>query len=230
MNMKLWKAITIVISIVPLILISTTASSAVVSKLDGIEDIYHQTISGNVTSLEFDQERPDIDIMKVSYYITEDSKVKVMMVINGFIKDSNDISYVLWYNTTNASYWVNYSNGTNNGWMTSLDNGEQFTEIENVDVSSHILTVAYGLYDNNTKAVELWGYACEKYINGSNMEKWIDYVPDRFSPYSKEKNGDNKTLDNDGDDALGTPGFETITVLIAVAITLIILGKTSKKK
>ncbi|MCD4665279.1 MAG: hypothetical protein K8R68_08400, partial [Bacteroidales bacterium] len=166
------KTIAIITIIVLLTLISTTASSAVVTKIDEIEDITHQIISGNVTSLEFDQERPDIDIVKVSYFITDENKVKIMMTVNGFINDSNDIFYVMWYNTTNASYWMNYSNGINNGWMEPLDNGEQFTEIENVDVSSHTIIATYDLYDNNTKAVELWGYACEKkYLNGSNGEK-----------------------------------------------------------
>jgi hypothetical protein len=176
-------------------------------------------ISEDKTTLEFNQKRPNIDIFKISYFSTDENKVQLFIAIDGFIQESDDTKYVMWYNTTNASYCIKYANGTNTGWAMALDTGEKFAEVENVSVDSHTIIATYDLYGTNATAVELWGYAAEDYFNGTTQHMWVDYVPDEFCPYNET--GEN----NNGDDETTTSGFETIAVILALTVVFIILRR-----
>ena len=75
---------------------------------------------------------------------------------------------------------------------------------------------------------------------GSNMEideeigeRWFDYAPNTYSPYYSEDDDDDVEPDEDddtsgdsnGDKGEGTPGFEAIAVIVALAIAFIILRR-----
>jgi len=232
----------ILIQIIIAITLSSSVYSQAISEIDGFNDVYNQIISNNQTITIDNQQRPDLDVYKVLSYVKEDARiVDVSIAVKGSIKDEESIHYVVWYNTTNASYYLNYSNGKNNGWAIDLDTNEKYYQINPLQITDHIITATYDLIDDNPIFVELWGYSFESEINESETNFWFDYVPNTRTPSNinvtdmeddGEVNGDNnQTTTDDTDtnnDKTSTPGFEIFLIFIATVSTIILLYRKNK--
>ena len=226
------------IQLILAIIFSTSVYSVAISEIDVFNDVYYQVITDNQTITKDHQIRPEIDIFKVLYYVNEDANtVDVSVAVNGSIQDKESIHYIVWYNTTNESYCLNYSNGKNTGWATDLDTNENFYEINPLQITKHTITTIYNLIDENSKAIDLWGYTFESKINESETHLWFDYVPNHHSPpniihaFNQEyDNSDNNQTTSDESETYGdttsTPGFEIFLVIIAI----IIIIATKRKK
>jgi hypothetical protein len=205
---------------------STTVLSTVISKIDETDDIYHETIRNNKSTLTENQQRPHIDIYKISYLVTDDNKVQLTIVIQGFIRHLPNVTYTMWYNTTNTSYSLQYTNGMNTGYAIVKETGEKFTEVENVSVDAHTITVTYNQYGNETAPLEFWGYTMENYEEGTTRHIWADYVPEKYSPYGNmtddEQNGINE-------DASSTPSFGIVGVIFALSVVVLVLISRKRK-
>jgi hypothetical protein len=211
MNAK--KGMIILLTLVMLLVSLPGTYSAAVSKIDGFNDVYYQVEKGNQTKTYANQVRPDVDIYKVLYIVNkDDGEVQVSIALNGSIVNSDSIHYVAWYNTTNASYYLHYTNGVNIGWATDLGSMhlEKYSEIEPLQTTNHTIMVTYGIIGSNTTTVDLWGYASEKSIDGSETHLWIDYVPNSRASFQIEP--DNGSTGDNGDAT--TPGFEAYIVFI----------------
>lgn len=212
MNAK--KGIILLLSLVMLLVSLPGTGSTGVSETDGFNDVYYQVEKGNQTKTYANQVRPDVDIYKVIYIVNkDDGKVQVSIALNGSIVNSDSIHYVVWYNTTNASYYLHYINGVNIGWATDLGSMqlEEYSEVEPPETTNHTIMVTYSIIGSNTTAVDLWGYASEKSIDGSETHLWIDYVPNSRASFQIEQGNGSTTGDN-GDAT--TPGFEVYIVFI----------------
>lgn len=212
MNAK--KGMIILLSLAMLLVSLPGIDSAAVSKVDGFNDVYYQVEQGNQTKTYANQVRPDVDIYKVLYIASkDDGEVQVSIALNGSIVNSDSIHYVVWYNTTNASYCLHYVNGVNIGWATDLGSMqlEKYSEIEPSQTTNHTIVVTYGIIGSNTTAVDLWGYTSERSIDGSETHLWMDYVPNSRASFQIEP--DNGSTTGDNGDAT-TPGFEACIVFI----------------
>ena len=105
-----------------------------------------------------------------------------------------------------------------------------FTSEQNITVSGDTVSVVLDVLGDTSK-VELWGYAVEytTTVGAETNEWWGDWAPNEKFPHYGETGGTDDTDDTDdpdgSDSKTGTPGFELVVVLAAVAVALIILRK-----
>jgi hypothetical protein len=222
MRFKKMCVLLMVIMLQLLAIISVSQATISIRDDGGLDDVYHMTVTDNKTIVESSSERPEIDIYKISYRFTEENAIKLSVSINGFINTTRNIKYVLWYNTTNASYLVNFSKGINNGYVKALDTGELYSEIENITISvdKHTLTATYGIYgiDRSVDDGEFWGLISESYFEGDTQHIWMDYTHESHFPY--EEFIVNTSTNDNGDDKVSTPGFETIVFLTVIILAI----------
>jgi hypothetical protein len=122
-------------------------------------------------------------------------------------------------------------------------------------ISSDGKTVSYTFTGLDTSTdYEPWGYVMEyvDYTGTTDSEAWLDYAPGTYAPWytagdddtgddDDDDTGDDDTGDDDDvtgdddddvtgddddeDDDKGIPGFETITIISAIGIALILLRR-----
>ncbi len=215
------------------ILLGSSFTVAATSISDGTGDVWHYSKLGTVWSWGGNVgNKPNIDIKEISYEIN-DGKITLKMEVTGSIQTSDKIGYWLWYNSTDATYWLSYANGTGTGFGMKKS-GLNFTSADNVSVSGDTLSVVLDAL-GDTSNVELWGWAWE-YTNSLDFttnEWWGDWVPNSKFPFTPGTDGTDGTDGTNGTDGnqngnqsgSGTPGFELVFVIAAVAVALILLRK-----
>lgn len=216
---------------------------------DSTGDVWHYTYSGTSWTWErYTGEKPNIDITDISY-TTSGGKTTVTLTVAGNIVDSPNIYYYIYLVSDSLSSFAYYSNGieymldpvsvgTNTG---SKAGSNSWSVTFNVDASSG----SYSVY----------GYALEySDINqATNGEYWGDWAPDNYFPAydqyygnttgntGNEGTGGNETGENTTGGETGggstsdetggatpkggTPGFELIFAVFAIAMALIFLKR-----
>jgi len=216
-----------------LVLLGSCFTAAATSISDGTSDIWHwtQTTSGATWSWQGNVgNKPNIDITEVSY-VVNDNKITLSLKVSGTIQTSEKVVYWVWYNSTDATYWLSYSNGTGSGFGMS-SSGMNFTSVENVTISGNTMSVVLDALGDTSK-VDLWGYAAEYTTVGDvTSEWWGDWVPNEKFTQDPGSDGTDDTDDTDGssdDDGsgskTGTPGFELVVVLAAVVVGFLLFRK-----
>jgi hypothetical protein len=224
-----------------LILLGSCFTAAATSIDDGTGDVWHYSYSGTVWSWGGNVgNKPNIDIKEISYEVN-DGKITLKMEVTGSIQTSDKIGYWVWYNSTDATYWLSYANGTGSGL--GMKNGEinytsnfssYMTSSDNVTISGDTLSVVLDVL-GDTSNVELWGWAWE-YTNSLDLttnenEWWGDWAPNSKLPFTPGSGGNTDGNNTDGNNNDGnttgtkTPGFEVIPVIAAVAIAAILLRR-----
>ncbi len=184
--MKTWKKSTIVlVSIATLLLSAIPASAAVVTDVTG--DVHHWVVSGGVGSWETATvEKQNIDITEVSYTVNNNN-ITLTLKVAGVIQDSPNIVYVVYYNSTEAHYWMMYTNGSGGGIGAAIEGDIVYPGI--VTNSSNTINGEFQLIGSDTSNVALWGYAAEYTdLNDKSQEWWVDYTPDSY--FHGESNGE----------------------------------------
>lgn len=175
--------------------------------------------------------KPNIDITEISYTVNN-NKLTLSLKVSGTIQTSEKVVYMVYFNSTDTSYWLEYSNGTGGGWGIKKT-GMNFTSAENVTISGNTLSIVLDALGDTSK-VDLWGYAFEYTLVGDQTtnEWWGDWAPNTKIPFSTTQDGNtgNDTGDNTGNNTggnagKGTPGFEVLPVIAAVAIAAILLRR-----
>ena len=222
--MRIWKGIIFLfIGLVALLLSTITASSLTVT--DDIDDVY-SSVSETFGS------KPNVDITTMTYELSGDS-VTLTMTVKGNIVDSGYITYTIWTNSTLLSgYTAQYNNGT--GFV--LKDMGDMVDSDFLVSQGNTIIVTFTLSDS-TEVETLVGYAMES--SEGYVDAWADYAPSSFSPWYSEDDddepiddddepiddGDDTAGDGDGDKGGGTPGFEAVAVIVALAIIFIILRR-----
>jgi hypothetical protein len=229
--MKGWKRNILLFTGLSILVISAVNVSAV-TLTDGINDVYAGTSETFVS-------RPNIDIITVTYELSEDT-VTFSMTVNGNIVDSEYILYTIWTNRNLTSgYTAQYQNG--NGYVMK---DMAFLDSE-VSISQGNTIIFTFTQPDSIKIVEFVGSAMESHEDYS--QGWIDYAPDDYLWDSEDEdepdvddededttgddediilqNGDDIGGDGNGDKGDGAPGFEAIVVAVALAIVFIILRR-----
>jgi len=232
--MKLRKSyIIIIVGIVLLTFLSVN----VVAIDDATGDIWHYQAEETSTLpyewIQYGEEKPNIDIIDLSYIITG-SEVTLTMTVNGMMEYSLVTTYKMYLECNEGTYEVHYANG-NAGWYANAGSDENFDFVTApvTNVSNNTYTSTFQIANPDIEYA-LWGYAKE-FASPGSTEKWADYASDAYAPWyeedSTDETGEDDTIDNTGDDepesdtSTGTPGFETILVILALGIALIILRR-----
>ncbi len=236
--MKLWKNSILFVSVAVMLLSSMTVS-ADKTENDPTGDVAHwagSTTGWGWTDINI-ADRPNIDIKELRQNVFGDSMV-IELEVYGSIQDSEKFFYWIVFNSSDAYYWVSWTNGAGGGIGMTLGDVTQMSQPV-VTKEGGTITATFDIVGEDTTTEEFWGYAWEYTTLGDviTSEWWGDWVPNDYTPFDEEDvidEGDDGTGDEtDGEDdeddqqnpPAGTPGFEAIAVLAAVGIALIILRR-----
>ena len=219
--MKLWKSSMLIVGISVLVLSSLTASAETIT--DGIDDVYHWEYSETSWNWGYNVgDKPNIDITEVTYTVSG-TQLTLTLTVDGTIDDSELVMYFAYYNSDDASYWMSYANGQGlSMYSTSTGGGVGSTPT----VSGNTLSCTFDSFEGDPADFEAYGTGYQYTVAGdATVEYWVDWAPDS---YFEGGNGDGDNGDDgNGDNGSGggTPGFETLVVIAALGIALIILRR-----
>ncbi|UCD13021.1 MAG: hypothetical protein JSW60_05510 [Thermoplasmatales archaeon] len=205
--------------ITSVLLLNTTASALTVE--DDVEDVeYHVWVEGGTHKfVEYVDDKPNLDITEISYEISG-GKITTKLQVAGVIEDSEVLTYSLQFLSDEGRYEFSYSNGEGIG-ESYVAGG---LNLENPIISDGIIRCTFdwhgeGDYPTGT---HLFGGQVQFHIWEGNEKVgyWVDtsHIPDEMYEDLKE---DQEPDNGDGE----APGFETIVVLVALGIALIILRR-----
>jgi len=205
--MRVWKRSILLFVGIAVLLLSTLTVSA---ESDDTGDVWHWKYSETGYSWEHSGGKPNIDITSVSYEITG-SEVTLTMTVAGTIEDSEKILYFMYLIGDGETVGqASYMNGEG-GYLTGLYQGGDLVN----PVSGNTFTATFNITDPSA-TYSVWAYSGEYATGDESGEAWWDYAPNTYAPWyglgSDSKGG-------------GTPGFEIIAVITALAIALIILRR-----
>ena len=223
-------------------IISLTATAETESDVQG--DVWHITYpywqSQNVSN------QPNIDIKEIKAEISGD-QITLSMTLwpeGSFSRNQFEYAaYIMFYNTSDAYYMMSYSDiigldpfGSAMGF--SLNGGYLPSSAE-VTVSGDTISATLDKVGDDTIKVEFYGTAWmyEKFNEEQYLrDSWHDWVGDyswnpEIEPGDEDEDDDviiappqdNQTTSKKEDK--GTPGFEAVAVIAAIAITFILLRK-----
>lgn len=232
------------ISILVLIL-SSTILSAADSKSDPTGDVAHWSFTAGHWGWSYNVgNKPDIDITELSYTVNGD-QLTLTLKVAGTIQNSEVTGYWAYLNTSDATYWMSWSNNTGGGLALSLNEESMNYDWEpEITVSGNTLSCTFDVVGTDYTNTELWGWAAEYITLGDTTQEWWgDWAPNEHAPFYGEDtsgDGDDSSTDDGGANGAGndsgkttpsdggTPGFESITVIAAIALSLLVLKKRKK--
>lgn len=217
------RSIFILGAVVTAVFLSAGFASAAETITDDSGDVWHWTWNANAgtyTWAHSTASEPDIDIREISYSV-EGQQVLLKMKVAGNIQGTNNLYYVT-YNTTDASYYMAYGNGSGM-CMGFLENGTGFS-YGNTTVSGDTLIGTTNLLGTGTGTrSDFYGYAYKySHFGDTSGEWWGDWAPQEQSPWHSSENPDSGE-DNGGSG--GTPGFEIGLLVGAMALIAILKKK-----
>jgi len=184
---------------------------------DDTGDVFHWKWSDNLGTYSWAHavtDKPNIDITELSYDVSGDM-LTLTMTVQGDIEDSEDVWYWASFNTSDATYYMNYVNGSG----TCMGTGASNFSFGNVSAAGDTVTGTIDLLGTD-ETVSFWGWAASGYSQATNTEYWQDWAPQEYAPDIDDGNGGNG--DDDGD---GTPGFTVLLALGAVGAVLVVLRR-----
>ena len=224
----------IIVGILFLMLVSTMLVSAK-NFDDETGDVgYYEWIGGTSELIRDVDDKPDLDITEVSYQIS-DGKITISLQVLGTIKENENIGYNLQFISEEARYTLHYENGE------ELCMGESYltdeVSFENVTISGGTISCTFDWYGETatpTGQIQFQGSVeLSVFENGDEVAFYDDNVIFYEDEDEEEEESDEITDGESDDDSQtdtedGTPGFELVLVLCAIAVALLILRKKRK--
>lgn len=224
------------IGVLVLLLSSITVSAE--TETDPTGDVYHAKMIDSVWSYQLSVDsKPYIDITELTYTISG-GQLTLSMKVSGNIQSSENIAYMAWFNTSDATYQMYLINDQKLVMGMNTENGSMPVMNSDITISGDTITCSIELVGTDDTSLEFWGSAMEyTEIGIKNSEWWGDFTPGTYAPFwgqdgdgdgdgdtngGGDVNGDGSGSGTDGD---GTPGFEAIAVITALAIAIIILRR-----
>jgi len=214
---------------------------------DPTGDVAHWKIQGLSGSWEYNiANKPNIDITGISYIING-NKLIITLTVAGAIESSELVKYWAYLNTSDAHYWMFWNNGEGGGFSLGESGFSGFfNQTPDVQASGNTLSGTFEIVGSNYSNIELWGGSAEYLSPGDTFHEWWgDWVPNEYAPWwgedtsgSQTGNGEESESNNTGGEnnqnsnpsdnlpSERTPGFEMLTVILAV--TLLIIAKKRK--
>ncbi len=210
---------------------------------DAEDDVYHMVRSG--FSWGYDMmvsSKSSIDILQISASIDQ-GNLTLTLQTKGDINTSENVGYHLYYNTSEAFYYMYYVNGDGIAIGTFQSETPQIVWAE-VTASQNMLTTAIE-YIGSSPVEDFYAFAIQTSVSPSEYllsseQWWGDWCPDTHYFYL-EDNSTNSTQppesDDDDDDTTPsisppaqppdtpTPGFESILFILSIILIYIWLQK-----
>ncbi len=251
--MKLYKIIMLTIGI--MMLSSLTASAE--TEYDDQDDVWHYVFPYYQSQTVSNQLNSDIKEISAEISGDQITLSMTLWPGGTFTRGQyGHASYMMFYNTSDAYYIFSYSDsigGETEGYGMGYSIGNYtppFSQGE-ASVNGDTISVTMDKVGEDTTTTELHGltWVWEGYgENQSVLDHWHDWVGDyEWTPEldpgddgngndngNNNANNGNDNGDGDGDGDVqqnpptGTPGFETIAVIAAIGISLIILRRKRK--
>jgi hypothetical protein len=190
-------------------------------------------VTGGTGGWEGSTTKSNIDIKEISYTVVGE-QLTLTLKVYGTIQNSENIYYWASYNSTDTNYWMSWHNGEGAGIGMSFGGGSgSFDYDPVVTYSGDTITGVFDVLGDTSNQV-LYGYAHEYTEYGdATKEWWADYAPGSYFPYAglvddginpptPPGNGEEKPS---GGTTGGTPGFEILTLIVAITIAIIVLRK-----
>ena len=136
------KRIILTISLLSICCLGITASATTIS--DPTSDVAHWSYSN--TAWSWNQNigtKPDIDITELSQEVSGDNMV-ISIKVQGTIQDTQYYFYSAWFNTSDAYYWLTWSNGQGNG-LAAATTGEFQMSPGEITVSGDTITASFNI-------------------------------------------------------------------------------------
>lgn len=220
------KKSVLILGIAAMAVFSLAGFAAAESVSDATGDVWHWTWNSNLGTYSWapsTASRPNIDITELSYSVNG-HQVILTLKVAGTIEGDKTM-YAAFYNTTGATYYMTYANGTGScmgvsGNYTSFSTG-------NVTASGNTLTGTVNMVGSGAES-NFYGYAYE-YANfgDTSGEWWGDWAPQSDSPWygtgATNNSGDNGGTGGGGGGS--TPGFEMVLALGAIALVVMLRKK-----
>ncbi len=221
------------------VLIGASMTVAAETITDPTGDVWHWTYNGTTYAWAGNVgDKPNIDITQVSATVSEND-LTLSLTVAGTIQTSSKVGYWAYYNTTDSSYSMYWYNGTGVGIASNRSGGYDF--VQNLTVSGNKISAVFSLLGSTTTS-DLWGWAAEFTAplgtNQNASEWWGDWAPNSKIPFNTNPGGGtgnntggntgNNTGGNTGNNSggkKGTPGFEIVPVVAAVAIAIILMRR-----
>ncbi|UCF49450.1 MAG: hypothetical protein JSU91_06810, partial [Thermoplasmatales archaeon] len=170
-------------------------------------------------------------------YTIGGGQITISMKVSGAIESSDNIAYMAWVNTSDATYQMYLLNEQKIVMAMNTEEGGMPAMNTDITVSGDTITCTIELVGTDETSTEFWGYAMEyTEFGAANQEWWGDWIPGTYAPFwgedgNGEGDGDtNDDSDSNGDgssstDSNGTPGFKVISIFIAMAIAIFIMKR-----
>lgn len=222
-----------------LVLIISSVSVSAETLTDESGDVYHWKMTGSTWSWQPSTDpKSYIDITELTYTTSED-KFTLSMKVSGEIQSSGNVEYMAWVNTSDATYQMYVMGGQSFGMaMNTEDDGFQVDWNPNITISGNTVTCTFDLVGTDVIGSEFYGWAWEyEELGAENQELWQDWIPNTSSPFWDEDGDGNGDEDGNGDGDVngdgggsdtnggGTPGFEAVALISALAVVIIILRR-----
>ena len=240
--MKILKKSILIFGAVVFLVLAGISASAVT---EGTGDVYHGTMtSGTWSYVAFSESRPDIDITSVDYSVSG-SDITVTLTVSGSIQVSENFTYYIYLLSEVGTYYIGYMNGYST-WVGLDGYASEMGIITDPIVDGDTFTATF-TPNNPSDSFSVYGYAVEAIYTDTeagNAEWYLDYAPDIYSPWytggdddtpddedddtppADDENPDDSEGDTQGGDSdSGTPGFEAIILIAAIAVALILLRR-----
>jgi len=189
---------------------------------DDTGDVWHWTWNSNTGSYSWAHSvtnQPEIDIKEISSDV-EGEQMVLKMKVSGDISSSNTL-YAVFYNTTGATYYMMYSNGS--GMCMAISGNYTGISYGNTTASGNTLTGTVNMIGEDTKS-EFYGYAYKyTHFGDTSGEWWGDWAPQDDSPWYDTENSNNEGSSGGGGGS--TPGFEILLAAGAIALAFVIKKK-----
>ena len=235
--MRIWKSSLLIIGLCVLVLSSMTAVAETESDAQG--DVWHYVFPYYQSQTVANQ--PNSDIKEIKAEINGDQITLSMTLWPGgtFTRGQYGYAYyIMFYNTSDAYYTLSYSDltGEESGGMAmgySLGGDTpSFTAADEVVVDGNTISATMDKVGEDTTTTELYGLTWVWEVHGEDQwdyDHWHDLVGDYdWAPdFDPGDNGDNGGNGGSGTSPppSGTPGFETLAVIAALGVALIILRR-----
>lgn len=216
------KKIVFILGIAALAAFSLTGFAAAAESVsDDTGDVWHWTWNSNLGTYSWAHSasnRPNIDITELSYSV-RGQQVILTLKVAGTIGGDKTL-YAAFYNTTDATYYMTYANGT--GSCIGISGNYTGFSTGNATASGNTITGTVNLVGTGDKS-DFYGYAYEYTTFGDTSgEWWGDWAPQSGSPWY------GMDTDDGGDGGGGggsTPGFEILLALGAIVLVAMMRKK-----
>lgn len=228
--MKIWKRSMLVLGAMLLLLFFSYSVSAV---SDDTDDVWKHTYSETGYSWNKFGSKPSIDITDVSYSINGNQATLTMKTVGNIVTNSRNTVYTMHLAYSDSAFYMVYYSDGNGVVLGQGSFSESPLQLEHT-VSGNTFTGTFDVEDPNLD-YQVIGFNVEHTdVDAETGDAWWDYAPNSEAPYYSSggdgNNGnDNNNGDSNGDETNqpsgGTPGFEILTLISAITISIIILRK-----